>query len=270
MANIYWIYDLPNWTLCLLILALFTGGALAGQLLTRRIVRRFFSQALEDHNEAVGAIIGTYGVFYGITLGLIAVATWDNFDAAEDLIMREASALSALDRDVGALPEPAAGELRDLLRGYLDFVIDHAWPEHRKGRVPIDGDVRIDAFQRRLVAFEPRNLRESVLFGEAIEQFNVMLQLRRDRLASIGSGLPAVLWGIVLAGAVLNMILLYVLRIEPLRTHMLLIGLVATFIGLMIFFIVAMDHPFVGELSIAPDAFEALRRGQMAAPPGGP
>jgi hypothetical protein len=41
--------------------------------------------------------------------------------------------------------------------------------------------------------------------------------------------------------------------------------LVATFIGLMIFFIIAMDHPFVGELSIEPTAFEALRQGQMAA-----
>jgi hypothetical protein len=262
----YWLYQLPIWQLCALILMIFTGGSLLGQVLTRRIVRQFFSQALDDHNEAVGAIIGSYGVFYGITLGLIAVATWDNFDASEDLIMKEASALSALERDVAALPEPASGELRGLLRDHLDFVIDRAWPEHRKGRIPVDVDAHVDAFQQRLIAFEPRTERESVLFAEAIDQFNVMLQLRRDRLATIGNGLPAVLWWIVLTGAILNMILLYVLRIEPLRTHMLLIGLVATFIGLMIFFIVAMDHPFVGELSIEPDAFEALRRGQMAVP----
>ncbi|WP_139558516.1 bestrophin-like domain [Methylotetracoccus oryzae] len=270
MLQIYWLYDLPNWLLCLLILVLFTGGSILGQRVSRRFVRRFFSQALEDHNEAVGAIIGSYGVFYGITLGLIAVATWDNFDASEDLIMHEASALSALDRDVSALPEPASGELRALLRDYLDFVIDRAWPEHRKGRVPVDADSRINAFQKRLVEFEPRTERESVLFAEAIEQFNVMFELRRDRISSIGNGLPPILWGIVLAGAILNMILLYVLRIEPLRTHMLLIGLVATFIGLMIFFIVAMDHPFVGELSIEPTAFEALRQGQMSRLPGSP
>lgn len=261
-----WIYDLPNWVLCLLVLVLFTGGSLLGQLVTRRVVRRFFSQALEDHNEAVGAVIGTYGVFYGITLGLIAVATWENFTAAEDLVIEEASALSALDRDVAALSEPAAGELRSLLREYLDFVIDHAWPEHKRGRIPSDAEVRIDAFQKRLIAFEPQSPRESVLFGESIRQFNVLLEHRRDRLASIGNGLPAVLWWVVLVGAMLNMILLYVLRIEPLRTHMLLIGLVSTFIGLMIFLIIAMDHPFVGDLSIDPDPFEALRNSQMAAP----
>ena len=262
----YWLYELPIWQLCLFILLISTGGALLGQVLTRRLLQRFFSQALEDHNEAVGAIIGSYGVFYGITLGLIAVATWDNFDKADDLITREASALAALDRDVGALPAPSSGELRVLLRDYLDFLIDHAWPAHRKGGIPPQADARIDAFHRHLVEFEPRSSREAVLFQEAVEQFNVLAQLRRDRLSSIGNGLPPVLWWIVLAGAAMNMVLRYVLRIEPLRTHMLLIGLVATFIGLMIFFIIAMDHPFVGELSIDPSPFEDLRQGQMAPP----
>jgi hypothetical protein len=264
MTNIYWIYDLPNWQLCLLILLTFAGGALLGQLLTRQLVKRFFSQALEDHNEAVGAIIGSYGVFYGITLGLIAVATWDNFDASEHLITHEASALAALDRDVSGLPEPFAHELRGLLRTYLDFVIDQSWPAHRHGAIPPDADLHLNRFQNHLVAFEPRTERESVLFAEALHQFNTMLELRRERLSTIESGLPLVLWWIVIVGAVLNMLLLYVLRIEPLRTHMLLIGLVATFIGLMIFFIIAMDHPFLGELSIEPHAFEALRNGQMA------
>lgn len=105
-----------------------------------------------------------------------------------------------------------------------------------------------------------------MLFTEAIHQFNTMLEHRRDRLANIGNGLPPVLWGVVLVGTALNMALLYLLRIEPLRTHMLLIGLVSTVIGLMISLILALDHPFVGELSIDPEPFQALRIGQMAAP----
>ena len=61
-----------------------------------------------------------------------------------------------------------------------------------------------------------------------------------------------------------NVILLYVLRIEPLRTHLLLTGLLSTFIGLMIFLIAALDHPFLGEVSVDAGPFEALRQGQMA------
>lgn len=262
--DMLWLYNLPNWLLCLLILIVFTGGSLVGQMLTRPLIRHFATQALEDHNEAVGAVISAYGVFYGITLGLIAVATWDSYDAAEDLVVKEASSLAALDRDVAALPEPTGTELRHLLRNYLDFVIDRAWPEYRRGIVPVGGEPLIDAIERDLVRFEPKTERESVLFQAAITQFNDMLEHRGARVASIDNGLPIVLWWIVLVGAILNMIFLYILRIEPLRTHMLLIALVSTFISFMIFLIIALDHPFVGELSVDPTPFEKLRARQMA------
>src|SRR5262245_49066232 len=163
-----WIYNLPNWLLCPLILVLFVGAALAGQVLTRRLVRHFFSQALEDHNEAVGAFIGTYGVFYGITLGLIAAGTCQNYTDLVALVDREAAAVAALDSDLAALPEPASGELRARLRAYVDYTVDRGWPEYRRGRTPPGVGVAIEAFRRRLVAFAPRTGRESVLFGEAV------------------------------------------------------------------------------------------------------
>jgi hypothetical protein len=260
-----WIYDLPNWLLCFLILIVFVGCSLAGQLLTRRLVRHFFSQALEDHNEAVGAFIGTFGVFYGITLGLIAVATWENYKDLEDLVDREAAAVAALDSDLSTFPEPASRELRRLLRDYVDFLVDKAWPEHRRGRTPGGYETPINVFRHRLTEFEPKTERESVLFAESLHQLNHALELRRERMSNLGTGLPSVLWVVVLAGAVLNVVLLYVLRIEPLRTHMLLTGLLSTFIGLMIFLIAALDHPFLGEVGIDADPFESLRQGQMAA-----
>lgn len=262
--DMLWIYNLPNWLLCLLIWLVFTGGSLVGQVITRPLVRRFATQALADHNNAVGTVIGAYGVFYGITLGLIAVATWDGYEVAEHLVIKEASSLAALDRDVSALPEPAASELRHLLRNYLDYVIDRAWPEHRRGIIPVEGETLVDAFASRLVRYDPKTERDSALFQAAITQFNDMLEHRGERLASIGNGLPTVLWWIVLIGAILNMAILYVLRIEPLRTHTLLIALLSSFISLMIFVIIAMDHPFVGDLSINPTPFENLRARQMA------
>lgn len=258
-----WIYDLPNTLLCALILVLFVGASLAGQWFTRDLVRQFFSQALEDHNEAVGAFIGTYGVFYGITLGLIAVATWENFKDLEELVDREAAAVAALDNDVSALPDPLGDDLRVLLRDYVDDVIDRAWPEHRLGRIPADVEDHIDVFRRRLTSFEPKTERESILFVEALHQLNRALELRRERLSNLDTGLPPILWLVVLTGAVINVMLLYILHIEPLRTHLLLTGLVSTFVGLMIFLIAALDHPYLGGVGIDPGPFESLRQGQL-------
>jgi hypothetical protein len=42
--------------------------------------------------------------------------------------------------------------------------------------------------------------------------------------------------------------------------HLLLTLALAAFVALLIFLIAAMDHPFLGEFSVGPDAFVALRR----------
>jgi hypothetical protein len=256
-----WIYSLPNWLLCALILGINVGGSLIGQILTRRLVRRSFSQALEDHNEAVGAFIQAYGVFYGITLGLVAVAAWNNFDKCQDLVASEATALNAFARDVGVLPEPIRSELRAQIIEYLDDLLDQGWNAARLGRVAPEGGAHLHAIHQRLAQFEPTTERESVLFHEALDQLNVWVERRSDRLANLDTCLPSILWWILIAGAVINMLILYVVRIEPFHAHLTLTGLVACFIGLMIFLIAAMDHPFQGELSIDPKPFELLRSG---------
>ena len=38
--SFYWIYDLPNWLLCILIVAIIVGLALAGLFVSRPIVKR--------------------------------------------------------------------------------------------------------------------------------------------------------------------------------------------------------------------------------------
>ena len=43
----YWIYDLPNWTLGVLIVAIFLAISLAGLFATRPMVRKLLGPALE-------------------------------------------------------------------------------------------------------------------------------------------------------------------------------------------------------------------------------
>jgi hypothetical protein len=52
--------------------------------------------------EAVGSYLGAVCVFYGITLGLFAVATWQNYTDVETRVGEEAAAVGALYRDVNA------------------------------------------------------------------------------------------------------------------------------------------------------------------------
>jgi hypothetical protein len=254
-----WIYDLPNWLMCLSIVSAFLVLSLGGLWLTRGWVEEHCYDAFEDHNEAVSAFIGTYGVFFGITLGLIAVATWENFEAASAVIDDEAAALATLYRDVSAFPEPVRTHLRGRLHDYVDYVIEKAWAEHRKGHVPKEGLKMARDFEAELVNFEPATLREQVVFQESLDQFNRMVSLRQHRYDAVEEGLPDILWWVVLIGAALNILLVYLVHIKPARTHFLLLALLASFLGLMVFLVAALDHPFRGQFSLEPTPFEHVR-----------
>src|SRR5262245_1599857 len=101
----YWIYDIPNWAGALIFCTAFLAFTWAGILLLRPCVRRWVGSQ-EDWNEVMGYVLSTYGVFYGLMLGLIAVATYQNFADVDRTVGREASALGALYRDVSSYPDP--------------------------------------------------------------------------------------------------------------------------------------------------------------------
>ena len=133
--NVYWVYDLPTWLFGLLTVAVTVAVGLGGFYLTRKWVRRVHGDE-HSHNEIVGFYLGAICLFYGITLGLVAVGTWQVYSEVDAKVGEEASALAALYRNVSNFPDPKGAELQADLREYARQVIDVAWPLQRRGIVP--------------------------------------------------------------------------------------------------------------------------------------
>ena len=70
--SFYFIYDLPNWTLGMLVVSVFLVVSLVGLFVTRPLVSRLLGGS-GRHNDVVSVFFGGIGVFYGLALGLIAV-----------------------------------------------------------------------------------------------------------------------------------------------------------------------------------------------------
>ena len=56
----------------------------------------------------------------------------------------------------------------------------------------------------------------------------------------------------------MNGLLTYLFWIENLKLHALAVGILACFIGLLIFLTAAMDNPFRGEFSVSSDVFQTI------------
>ena len=75
-----------------------------------------------------------------------------------------------------------------------------------------------------------------------------MIAARRLRLDAVGTGLPAVMWTVIIAGAFISLSTFFFFKVEDVRLHAVLASLLAIFMGLAIFLILSLDRPFRGDL----------------------
>jgi hypothetical protein len=256
-VTFYWVYSLPIWLFATLLIGAFVAASVGGMVFTRPLARRIFGPA-PACNDVVGDVLQAAGVFYGITLGLIAVGAWTNYGDVGTKVSREAAALGALYRDTSLLPEPARAPMQDTLRGYTRQTIDVAWPAQRRGETPRGGVAYMDRFQSLLGAFKPADAGEQSLMRELLDQYNAMMELRRLRLDSVNTGMPTLLWVVVFAGAALNIVLVWCFVMERTTAHAILLVLLAALVGLLVFLTAAMDNPFRGGVPVGPEPFELI------------
>ena len=256
MHYFYWVYDLPIETFAILMIAVFVGFYWAGLIFLRPILRQFVKNT-RGANDIVGYVLSCFCVFYGLLLGLIAVTAYQNASETSANVTHEAAALSALFEDVSRYPDPYGQNLRWILRDYTRYAIKYAWPLQRRGIVPVDGTIRVQAFQEKLLDFQPTTPAQEILHAEALRQFNTFLEHRRMRLFSVNTAIPPVMWYVVILGAFINIAMVWLFDMKFI-THLLLGGLLSAYLGTMIFLIAAMDHPFRGEVSVTAEPFEAL------------
>ena len=187
--NMYWVYDLPNWLFAALTIAVAVAIGLAGFYATRKWVRRVHGDEL-SHNDIVGFYLGAICLLYGITLGLVAVGTWETYSEVDNKVDQEASAVAALYRDVSNFPDPKRAELQGDLREYTRQLIDVGWPLQRRGIAPQNTASAVNALQTQLGSFEPSTEGQKTLHAEAYREFDRIVELRRTRLKSVAAGLP--------------------------------------------------------------------------------
>ncbi len=252
-----WVYDLPNWLFGTLTIAVFMAVGLGGYFGSRKWVRSLHSENFAC-NDIVGFYFGALTVLYGITLGLLMVGVWSNFTDTDQRVSREAATLSALYHDVSHYPEPIRTELQRGLAEYCRDVINIAWPQQRKGIIPTSGRLILRKVEDQLAGFEPATQGQMALHTEALRQFNQLREERRTRLDSVRMGLSSNLWALVLIGAAINTAVTWFFYVKAPNIHFWMTMLLSSLLGLMIFLLAAMDHPFLGKLSVGPDAFQVV------------
>jgi hypothetical protein len=253
-----WLYQTHPFYAAIVLLALIEIVSMIGLFLSRWLVIPRLTYH-DGANDAVSGTVQAIGVFYGITVGLIAVAVWNANSTASDLVSGEASAIGGLYRDVSGYPTPIREELQTKLRDYTDFVISQDWPAQKNNGKTLDGGMYIlTAFQQKLFAFEPSTAGQTQLHAEALHAFNHLADRRRLRIVAAGGGLSNVMWAVIWVGAVITIGVAYFFKIPDVKLHGILVGLIAGFLSMVLFMITMNDKPFFGYMAVPPDPYQMM------------
>jgi hypothetical protein len=248
----FWIYDIPTFVFGAITMITFVAAAWLTTIALRSFVHARI-HAKRSANDLVGATFSSFAVLYGLLLGLLAVGAYENFAHVDEDVSREAASLTVLYHMVSTYPSPDREVLREKIAGYTLDTIDHVWPLQEKGVVPAESQQRFSGIYTSLLSFKPHDPGEAMTQAEALRTLNQYAELRRSRLVNVRHGLPTILWYVVGIGAMIAIVFVSLFDTE-LQVHLILGGLFAAFLGMTIFLIAAMDHPFRGGVSISSDA----------------
>ncbi len=220
----------------------------------------------QRHNDVAGFIYAVLGVIYAVLLALVVIAVWEDFGRARETVESEANAAAEIFWLAHRLPEPERGRLQELSRSYARVVVEEEWPRLREGQAPLmeqgeatpNGWVLIDDIRANLQGVEPGTPAEGALYAEGLDQIEELASARRMRLVEAEEGIPAVLWVVLISAGVAAVGFTYLFGLESTWAHRLMVAALAGVIGLVLYTIGAIEHPFSGGASIGTEAFELI------------
>jgi hypothetical protein len=164
------------------------------------------------------------------------------------------------------LPEPEGAHIQELAHSYAEEVVHKEWPLMAQGKqppleqeagTPAGWDL-IDDIRATLHGFEPHTKAEEQLYAEGLDQVSRLGDSRRTRLVTSEEGVPGILWAVLIFGGIASVGFTYLFGLESTWAHRLMVVTLAAVIGLVLFTIAALGHPFSGGARIGPGFFELV------------
>ena len=148
-----WIYNNPTWLWGTGVVLVFTGLSCAGLFLFHRLVHVDVRKA---HNDVAGFTIAVIGVLYAVLLAFIAIATWESFSKASDIVEAESDYAGGIYFDTQGLPQAKGQPIRDAVERYVNVVINEEWPEQRAGKTPVQGWKPLHELNTAIATIQPQ------------------------------------------------------------------------------------------------------------------
>ncbi|MGY4967368.1 bestrophin-like domain [Streptomyces sp. 900105245] len=218
-----------------------------------RLLRR--TRGIAPSSETVTLILGIYGAIYGALLAFVIVIAWDDLNAAKARVDSEAASLTAVARDADFLPSDVRNRISNDIKEYLNYTVTTEWREMKLGKVPNTSNPHLEHILLTLKKYNPANEREVADYRRIRSDLTTTVSDRRARIGDSGEQLPPLLRYFIFGGAICVVLLACWYSVASIIEQAVLLTAVSVLLASSLLIILQLNHPFVGEISVSPDAF---------------
>lgn len=232
--------------------------ASVGALAVRRAVS---AGTLKSNHEVAGYLLSVVGTLYSVLLGLIVVDTQSKYQEARAMSQQEADSCLDMFHLAYGLPLEKRIILHNKLQEYLDVLVAQEWNSHSREGSFIDfAKTPFREIWWILTDFEPQTNKEQSVYEQLLDEMQKLSDGRRYRMQISKTSLPAVMWGVLIAGAALTVFFTYLFEVENTKAQVLMTALVALSLALNILLVALFNNPYKGYMRIQSYPFEYDRR----------
>ena len=253
MAITYYMLQISP--LLLFILITVAVGLVAG--ISTYLFRKYSNiKILRSHNEVTGFLFLAIASFYALLLSFIILGVWGSLDETRGNVSKEGSSAMGLYRDIKFYPDTV--ESKQLMALYLDFVynvVDDEFPNMEHMQLSRKTPESFDKVFYKMEHLNPKNPFQIQLVAEMFNHLNELATYRGLRITSMETEISPPMWLPLILGAMITIVCAMLLDIEQSKMHIGLNTLLGVFIGMFLFIIILLDHPYAGSLGIKPKSY---------------
>lgn len=249
---VIWLLQLPAPLLGFVTVTFVIGTSVVGLIVFRKVVSH---TRLERANLVSGQVFQLAGVLYAVLVAFIVVVVWEQFGDAEDATLAEASAVAELLRDSVAIPLEYRAEVQQSLVAYTRDVVDDELPRMRRGETVEEESGSMSDVWTAYLSVQPQSRNEIAFFDHDIIKLNDLSANRKLRVAAGDAAVPGELWVLLIGGGAVVMAFTFLFGTRDVVIHACAVGLTAGLLGFVLYLIFALEHPFVGALSVKPEPY---------------
>jgi hypothetical protein len=211
-----------------------------------------------DDNDVTGIVVSLVGVMYAVLIAFVVVIVWGQFNDAQRSTEVEVTRISNLLRDAQPFPAEHRKAVRRSLVTYMRRVVDDEWDRLPDVPAPDLATAAYGRVWKSYYAFAPRTDNQRSWYDVSLGRLNEFAESRRTRRLESQASVPLVLWVLLVVGAVITMASTWAFEMRSIRLHAVGVALFAGMTGFILFLILALEHPFEGDIKIKPTAFTQL------------